>query len=75
MRIVITIDRKGEIEFISVYLPSQGFGPDLHLKFPVIDNKVQDVPFYHNVYKQINLDVVMQHAQEAIDEGTFDDIV
>ena len=74
MRSTITLfPRSGMIEFISVF--ALFAGSEKHLKFPVVGNKVQDVPVYDRIYPSEFLSEVMAFAQSAIDNETYDDIV
>lgn len=73
MRSTITLfPRSGTIEFISVF--ALFAGSEKHLKFPVVGNEVQDVPVYKNIYPPEFLREVMDFAQSAIDNETYDDI-
>lgn len=73
MRTIITLfPRSGTIEFISIF--ALFAGSEKHLKFPVIGNKVQDVPVYERIYPSEFLSEVMTFAQSALDNETYDDI-
>lgn len=72
---IITINNHSNIEFISVYVHLGGGGTEKHFKFPVYDNIVQDVPVYQRICTSYALNEIKESAQQAIDNGTFDDIV
>lgn len=72
MRTTITINHLSQIEYISVYIFFAG--GEKHLKFPVIDNIIQDVPIYHQIYPKQLLNDVIAFAQSAIINESYDDI-
>ena len=71
-RTIVTINNNGVIEFISLYVHL--FGSEKHIKFPVVNGKVQNVSFYCKMYGRQLIEEYVIYAQEKIDTETFDEI-